>query len=192
MKDEYQNLLDEQRPGRNSGKEIKVSHDGIITKEVNEWFDHMKILPILKEANSDMFPEILDFSETHYSYRYVEGYRINYPGSWSRGIRHQNDWSYFQKNLPRNKDGYGLEDPTFDINNFCSDLVELQIFKNDLVKTLYEISKKYLLFGECLIYYDLNCAQIIYNNKTKKLVMIDLDGVKKASLLEFMTHYWIN
>ncbi|SVB46829.1 uncharacterized protein METZ01_LOCUS199683, partial [marine metagenome] len=83
-------------------------------------------------------------------------------------------------------------EPTWQVNNFCAELVELQIFKNDLVKTLYEISKKYLPVGKCLIYYDLSSANIIYNNKTKKLTLVDLDGLKKESLLEFMTHYWIN
>tara|TARA_B100001079_G_C16351671_1_gene488531 strand:+ start:423 stop:995 length:573 start_codon:yes stop_codon:yes gene_type:complete len=148
------------------GKILNVKHkvnieNGIVFKpwEVKDKKEGLQskfeILNIIKKHNWDFFPKVLEWNEKGYSYEYVEG-----------------------DTLAEYYDEYHSKTDT----KFT---YEVKIALDNIWKELYNLSMK-LWNGEWFLYHsDLHSNNMIYDQASRKLILIDLNSMQITNYIPF-------
>ena len=127
---------------------LEFNNDGTVWKKHEDYSKYKRTFPIFDEYELDFMPKILEWNDEGYRYKYVDGVNIR---------------------------EYLLDDWEGSAKLTQKMIFEMKIAMDDIWKKLYQISIE-KLNGEFLWYGDPISENLIWNDDTKKLTLLDLDS----------------
>jgi hypothetical protein len=143
----------------------KINENGRIFKQWEDYeikcgrVPHMfMVLDIIKKYDFDFFPKVLAWDEKGYSYEFVEGETLAENINFTSNLLDKVDTKF---------------------------IYEVKIALDNIWEELYNASMELWNGKQFLFHNDLNNANMIYNQDSRKLILLDLNSVAITNYIPF-------